>query len=606
MRINHIDGLRGISIVSVVLFHAFPNVFPNGFLGVDYFFVISGFVISNKYFNSSSEFNFLTFLLARFKRIYPNLVLTIIVCIPFAYTLMQPDYLENFSQSLIATLLSMNNVLLSITGGYWTTANEMKPLFVTWSLGLEVQFYVFVGAIYRLFVKTKHSLLPLLFIALSVSSFLFCFLGYFLWTSSNYLLLPSRFWEFSIGIFASYASNKSFLFNKFSSNFLLLTIFFFLFNPYVSLQSSPNPIFLLPLLSLAIICLQKNYQSFAFKFLSSRVLVYLGLSSYSIYLAHNPILAFARISSINELTLTVSFLLVMASFISGFLMYEFCDNQKNIFVSNLNLLLFSPLMLFVNSFILILLSLPALFFNGFFDLRFPYLLINGKPPRGYLGKDYTDIPYSFQKLQFSQSNQPNCRFRSSIKVALFGNSQTRDFINTLILYERHIGVKFCFLYSNSILNLPISSLLYHSISKADLIILQTSSIAPVIPSFISSSKVIILILNDRERFAYNINPLFFLDYSSRRNFLLKVQTPSLAPLCLGSELFKPPHKTFHGIINSQCAFNYSVHDKLLTDNSGSIFSYDGVHLSEAGAVYLAGKLFDNQAFSSFILSLRDR
>ena len=145
-RIKHVDGLRTFAIVPVVLYHAFPSIFPNGYLGVDYFLVISGFVISKKYFTKPMEyFSLSDFWAKRISRLYPQLLTCIAICIPVSWFSMHPDHLENFSQSVIASVLGANNFLLHKTGGYWNLANELKPLFMTWSLGLEEQFYFLIA-----------------------------------------------------------------------------------------------------------------------------------------------------------------------------------------------------------------------------------------------------------------------------------------------------------------------------------------------------------------------------------------------------------------------------------------------------------------------------
>ena len=140
-RIRHKDGLRAVAIVPVVLYHAFPTTFPNGYIGVDYFLVISGFVISRKYFIDPIEkFSLSKFWSRRISRLYPQLLTCIIACMPLAWITMHPDQLENFSQSAIASIIGANNILLYLTGGYWNIANELKPLFTTWSLGPKSNF----------------------------------------------------------------------------------------------------------------------------------------------------------------------------------------------------------------------------------------------------------------------------------------------------------------------------------------------------------------------------------------------------------------------------------------------------------------------------------
>ena len=124
---------------------------------------------------------------------------------------MHPDHLENFSQSSIATLIGANNILLYLTVGYWDLANELKPLFTTWSLGLEEQFYFLIAISLSIFQSFKISrksvrklFLLFFFISLIASGY-----GAIYFQKANYLLLISRFWEFAIGIYAAFLAKKN-------------------------------------------------------------------------------------------------------------------------------------------------------------------------------------------------------------------------------------------------------------------------------------------------------------------------------------------------------------------------------------------------------------
>ena len=139
-----IDGLRALAVVPVILFHAGFEFFSGGFVGVDVFFVISGYLITTILIEDidNERFSIVNFYERRARRILPALFFVMLACIPFAWMWMLPDPLENFGQSLVAATLSANNVLLYLTTGYWDLASEFKPLLHTWSLGVEEQYYV--------------------------------------------------------------------------------------------------------------------------------------------------------------------------------------------------------------------------------------------------------------------------------------------------------------------------------------------------------------------------------------------------------------------------------------------------------------------------------
>lgn len=142
---NEIDGLRALAVVPVLLFHAGFDTFSGGFVGVDIFFVISGYLITTIIIEDMEQkrFSIVNFYERRARRILPALFLVMLVCIPFSWFWMLPDPLENFGQAIVATTLFSNNILLYITSGYWELASEFKPLLHTWSLGVEEQYYVF-------------------------------------------------------------------------------------------------------------------------------------------------------------------------------------------------------------------------------------------------------------------------------------------------------------------------------------------------------------------------------------------------------------------------------------------------------------------------------
>ena len=139
-----IDGLRALAVLPVLLFHAGFQFFQGGFVGVDIFFVISGYLIANIIINELSieRFSLLTFYERRARRILPALFCVMFFSIPFAWLWLVPYNLNNFGQSLISVTFFLSNVLFWWEGGYFDTAAELKPLLHTWSLAIEEQFYV--------------------------------------------------------------------------------------------------------------------------------------------------------------------------------------------------------------------------------------------------------------------------------------------------------------------------------------------------------------------------------------------------------------------------------------------------------------------------------
>jgi len=611
-RIKHIDGLRAIAIFPVVLYHAFPAYFPNGYLGVDYFLVISGFVISKKYIiDSIDEFSFYSFWSRRFRRLYPQLLCCIFICLPIAWVTMHPDHLENFSQSSIASILGANNILLFITGGYWNLANELKPLFPTWSLGLEEQFYL-LFAIILLSLQKFHNkkvlffqiFAVLLFLSLVSSAF-----GAIYFQTFNYLLLPSRIWEFSLGIFASlFFSHRKYSPSSFLTNlsFVLIICFAFFF-PFSTANYAPNPFLLFPLLAICLICISKA-NCIATYILSTRLVVYIGLSSYAIYLYHQPLLAFARLSSFNGPSNSTLSIIVFASFIVGFVMYELVERERLLQFFKLHRpSIITPIKLFVSSVFIALVNFIIVLNQGFFSFRFPYMLINGKPPIGFLGgKGYTDLPYVHLGQDFASCNSStrSAQTLSTRNIFLIGNSKTRDLINTLsIIDSSHSHLNFCYSYSDGSVDM---NYLQKLLNKADIIFVQIHNQSDSVPeSSLADFKhhlSKIVWHKDREKFAKNITPIMFeKDLKLRASYkVLSTDSYFCTPENVLTLNTKPSK---HGIafLDTQCAFNSNDGMKLLTSDNGTPFTFDGIHLTEAGAKHLAKNIMDSHVFSHIFL-----
>ena len=150
-----IDGLRALAIIPVILFHGGLKVFSGGYIGVDVFFVISGYLITTILIEDmeNDSFKIVHFYERRARRILPALFFVMLMCVPFAYILMLPSEIKDFSQSLVAVSLFVSNILFWQKTDYFATAAEEKPLLHTWSLAVEEQYYV----IFPLFLMLVES-----------------------------------------------------------------------------------------------------------------------------------------------------------------------------------------------------------------------------------------------------------------------------------------------------------------------------------------------------------------------------------------------------------------------------------------------------------------
>ncbi len=298
---SEIDGLRAVAVLPVIAFHAGSETFSGGFVGVDVFFVISGYLITSILLKdlAQGQFSLIGFYDRRARRILPALFTVIVACIPVAWAWMTPLAFKDFGQSIAAVVLFASNFLFWWETDYFAAEAELKPLLHTWSLAIEEQFYLFFPLLLALFWKAGPRRLLGLIVVLSLAS-----LAFGEWAgrnapAANFYLPFSRVWELFAGaICAIILWRRSLQPQTFVSAVGLVAIFVAIFafdgdTPFPSLYA------LLPVGGTAAIILFSGRTSVA-RLLSSKPLVGIGLISYSAYLWHQPLFAFARIRSVQE------------------------------------------------------------------------------------------------------------------------------------------------------------------------------------------------------------------------------------------------------------------------------------------------------------------
>lgn len=200
---HEIDGLRALALVSVILFHAGFEAFSGGYVGVDIFFVISGFLMTKIIMGQISHNNFLffDFYVRRARRIIPALYVVLFFCILIAPLILWPLDYYSFSKSLLATVFGVSNVLFWRESGYFDQSVEFKPLLHTWSLSVEEQLYL----VYPLFLITVSKIscssrVKVVF-AIFVTSLTLSIVGAAYKPTAAFYLLPTRIWEFLLGYY---------------------------------------------------------------------------------------------------------------------------------------------------------------------------------------------------------------------------------------------------------------------------------------------------------------------------------------------------------------------------------------------------------------------
>lgn len=327
-----IDGLRTVAVVPVILFHAGLSAFAGGFIGVDIFFVISGYLITGIIHREIQEgrFSIARFYERRVRRIFPALFTVMLACIPFAWAWMTPGELESFSRSLVAVPAFIANVLFWQESGYFGEAAELKPLLHTWSLAVEEQFYVFFPLL--LLLLRRYSLF---FIAFTVS--LVSLISIFIseWGVRNYpdaafYLLPTRAWELGVGAVVALTQGYWSRTSKGAASLLslagLLTIVVCILS-YDKSVSFPGLWALPPVVGTALVIAYGRTGTFTANLLSWRPMVGIGLLSYSAYLWHQPLFAFARIRLYEGVPPIVFGALILATFLLAYMSWRYVERS---------------------------------------------------------------------------------------------------------------------------------------------------------------------------------------------------------------------------------------------------------------------------------------
>lgn len=297
---REIDGLRALAVLPVMFFHAGFSLFGGGFVGVDVFFVISGFLITSILLIEirGGTFSLLNFYERRARRILPPLFLVMALCLPFAWLWLVPSDMKDFAQSLVAVSFFSSNLLFWQEAGYFQTAAELKPLLHTWSLAVEEQYYMLFPLLLLFFFRFCRQWIGGALIGLGLLS-----LGYAQWSvrhapDAAFFLLPARGWELLVGSLLAFWVERrtaplSAPWAQAGSGVGLLLITYAIF-AFDETTPFPGVYALVPTLGTALIILSATPQTMVGNLLGSRLLVGVGLVSYSAYLWHQPLFAFAR------------------------------------------------------------------------------------------------------------------------------------------------------------------------------------------------------------------------------------------------------------------------------------------------------------------------
>ena len=337
-----IDGLRAIAVLSVILFHANFTLFSGGFVGVDVFFVISGYLITGIISKERAvkQFTFGHFYERRIRRIFPALFFMILCCIPVFWILMTPVDLKKFAQSIFATTIFGSNFLFwRESGGYFDTGAIWKPLHHTWSLAVEEQFYIFHPIFLLIIARFSRPYKGLIMLLAIIASLIASLYIIKIDSNANFYFLPSRLWELLIGAFIAnmdieaISSKIKPIISDLAAFFGIVMIMYAVF-AFSSHTSHPSLWTAIPVGGTALVIAFGRAKGVVGFVLANKIFVEVGLISYSLYLWHYPVFVFARFYFLRDLEPAHYLLLIGTSIIMAYISYKFVESpfrKKNVF-----------------------------------------------------------------------------------------------------------------------------------------------------------------------------------------------------------------------------------------------------------------------------------
>lgn len=590
-----VDGLRAVAVCSIIFYHAGVPAFRGGYLGVDVFFVISGYLITGNIVREliDGRVSVWDFYDRRIRRIVPALLVVMIISTAAAYFLMLPDDLENFGQSLVATSLFANNVLLLLTSGYFELESTFKPLMHTWSLAVEEQYYLVVPlalwAVFRL--GAMNALLWGIF-GTVVASFALS-----VWASkampvADFLLFPFRAWELGAGAIAVLVEAKVRIWRgpctlfgvvSASAGLAMIAAPIMLFG---AKQSAPSFATLLPVFGTSLVLLFAQDEVGMGRILAMRPFVAVGLVSYSAYLYHQPVFAFVRITSLEEPSWKILLVLVPVIFMLAWASWRFVERpfrDRSKIQFRLVAWLLGPA-----SATIVAIGLVMHMTSGFFS-SWPELASQDSSYGMNQNIAYNLRPFSYLNRGFDQSSRP--------KLLVLGNSFARDFINMGLATGSFEGVELS--YSNfGVCGFPASSpLVQADIARADFIVLgsgYSKCTVSALTQLHESTKAKLIVIGTKN-FGWNNNAVMLLPKSERYTFRTKPLAPIVALNDIGAKTIGPA--TYVDIIS------------MISDVDGRVpvftperkfISEDRAHLTEAGARYIGSIIFQHSPLNEIV------
>ncbi|MGH1483203.1 MAG: acyltransferase family protein [Geminicoccales bacterium] len=612
---KEIDGLRAVAILPVLLFHAGFESASGGFVGVDVFFVISGYLITSLILKEKEEgrFTLVGFYERRARRILPALFFVMLCCLPFAWLWLLPSDLDDLADSMIGVALFVSNIHFYREAGYFTPDANLQPLLHSWSLSIEEQFYLlFPLLVMGLWSLGKKSLVSIIACVFLLSLLTAQFGHHWLFSGDpafGFYLLPTRAWELLAGVLAAFHLHGRDGTWKGSQALSLLGLGMIVYAILSFDEGTPHPSFytLLPVVGTVLIILFATTETRCAQLLSTRLLVGLGLISYSVYLWHQPLFAFLRLLSLETPSPTMLFLFALLALALGWLSWRwveqpFRDRQR---ISRAQIFKGSA----IGSVFFLSIGIAGNEFEGFLE-RYP------PSERDLALAADTDKMGRYVYSRYKPYKDQPFKENGRRKVLIVGDSFAQDFVNMLAEAE---GLRNISLSIHEIAS-PCGNLylktdfkdhiqqkhlpgclkkgwyerddLQSRLKQADAIVLVSSWslwAARLLPTSVDNlerefdAKVLVV---GRKYFG-DIKPAHYFDMSDQEKLAYRqsvegghLETNRLMASQYSDDVFVDVHDVICGPIVDCPIFTPDL----------KLISYDGSHLTREGAVYLGKKL----------------
>lgn len=333
-----IDGLRALAVLGVFFFHLGWEPVKGGWLGVDVFFVISGYLISSLLLRelwSKGRISITDFYLRRVRRIMPALLVCLLGTFPVGMLFSRTFFFDQYNQSSLSALVSGANIYFWLHSGYNAVGSELVPLLHTWTLGVEEQFYIFIPMVFLLMGflgRSRHKYVWAAIFALTAASFLLCRYTTLVSSDFKFYMLPTRMWELAIGTFTALATmtwpgiRNNRRVNHGVSLVTLGLILFFLSHSGFYYRFAEKSLFMC--LATAAFLATVNENTLAGKLLSLKPLRFIGNISYSLYLWHWPLVVWKNVQLFKgtfQPSLTLDLGILLAASVLATLSWKFVE-----------------------------------------------------------------------------------------------------------------------------------------------------------------------------------------------------------------------------------------------------------------------------------------